>query len=393
MLHVILSHDIFRALISTGYLTNILKLFVFYAHERGASFSESLKPADPRELFSPFWNKIISETKMEVLTTADIIIQRQPWIVAYLTTPQKYIIPGESLTESGTQIVNSMLEVDNMLGWLNDFCYLGGNLTVLPRPILKANFRPPGSNEVTPLDISRVKNLIADSYLNSRCYKRTHNVQSIIDRFKNTHHPTENVTDDMFYEETFGHMYTPFLEYVKDEDRHKEKNREKRERQIATCTYVLSKFGNLQMIPAAEAALSEKRFFDCFKEIQTFYLRLGVSSSEKFEAEVKSHVLQPGQDLNEHLTLVCLAIQRWNTVVFMEERTAAGMTVIQASDEITSHPAIPIDNSGELTDEEILATPHKILLLREAKRLRIYMNSLAPSPRFKQYYRPLINST
>ena len=54
---------------------NVTNVILYDKDERGASFTESLKPADPRELFIPFWNKNISETKMEVLTTVPIISQ------------------------------------------------------------------------------------------------------------------------------------------------------------------------------------------------------------------------------------------------------------------------------------------------------------------------------
>jgi hypothetical protein len=148
------------------------------------------------------------------------------------------------------------------------------------------------------------------------------------------------------------------------------------------CHECISKFGSLTQIPAAETALRSYNFHLCYTEIQSFYLRMGTNDAELFEKEAKSHRLQPGQDLNTHLTTVCKALERWNTIVFIEEE-AMRTNYRDASNYVLEHPEVAIDNSGELTDAEVLATPHRQLVLHESKRLKIYVQSLADSPRFQ----------
>jgi hypothetical protein len=51
MLDVTLSHDIFRPLIATGYLTNILNLYLFYIKKRAYILKKIINEKDPSEWY------------------------------------------------------------------------------------------------------------------------------------------------------------------------------------------------------------------------------------------------------------------------------------------------------------------------------------------------------
>jgi len=344
----------------------------------GACYSRSFRPLSKREQFLKFWNELQLTKIQEVQNLVESTLTTQSWLVPYLITPQKYVVNGVAIKTDWAVHQVANLTPDYCLGWLKHFKYVDQNATVCPRPLLGGNFLPRDSLPVTDLDIMQVKEILTESYLSALMINDFEAARAAYE----AESARTDLSDDEFIAAKLGIQIHAFNAFLEKSHFQLQKSITAKSDERKACHECISKFGSLTQIPAAETALRSYNFHLCYTEIQSFYLRMGTNDAELFEKEAKSHRLQLGQDLNTHLTTVCKALERWNTIVFIEEE-AMRTNYRDASNYALEHPEIAIDNSGEMTDAEVLATPHRQLVLHEPKRLKIYVQSLADSPRFQ----------
>ena len=120
-------------------------------------------------------------------------------------------------------------------------------------------------------------------------------------------------------------------------------------------------------------------YHGAYQHINLHFLQMGARNIAPFEEECKKYQLQPGQMVRVHLDLQFQAFKRLAQMLYLEQRLAEAIVPLA---EIEISERISVQNSGELTDAQIIATGGSVLI-PEARRFNWIVESIAHSPRFK----------
>ena len=105
--------------------------------------------------------------------------------------------------------------------------------------------------------------------------------------------------------------------------------------------------------------ISVDDYHGAYQHLNLHFLQLGAGNISPFEEECKRYRLQIGQGVREHLDLQVQAFKRLAQTLYLEQKLAESIVPLS---EVEIPDRIAIQNSGDLTDAQIIATGGSVLI-------------------------------
>ena len=346
----------------------------------GVDFKELRSPFTTKtELLSQFINKQVMLRRPEFLTNyTTLLTVDYPWLPYALS---RVTIPIDQALVRGSTIYHYLPtaeETDPVAVELPFPCSFYRSLPIVPSgstyPILPGNMT---SLRLNSIQVNAIVNSITNMKLQSMCRSK-----SQLDTFMSgdpqipgsSRTFAQCLTENL---DTDGQIQA-FLENLKVEKVANMTAASSYGDKVKACGVHFSKLPQHRRDEVSEF-ISVDDYHGAYQHLNLHFLQLGAGNIFPFEEECKRYRLQIGQGVREHLDLQVQAFKRLAQTLYLEQKLAESIVPLS---EVEIPDRIAIQNSGDLTDAQIIATGGSVLI-PELRRFNWILESIAHSPRFK----------
>ena len=349
----------------------------------GVNFKELRNPFSSKtELLSQFINKQIMLRKPELIQVfTTLVTVDYPWLPYALG---RFLIPvGQSISR-GSEILHYLPAEEETAPAARELpftCYFYRTAPIqlatadqTQYPVLGG-----GSSTITmnSAQINQVVTLLTNLKLQSLCRSKDQlNAQMAGDPLI----PDSSMTFEQCMVRNLDNdcQIQAFLENLKNEKVANMSAASSYGDKVKACGVHFSKLPQHRRDEVSEL-LAVDDYHGAYQRLNIHFLQLGAGNITPFEEECKRYRLQPGQGVREHLDLQVQAFKRLAQTLYLEQRQAESVVPLT---EVEIPDRIAIQNSGDLTDAQILAAGGSVLI-PALRRFNWILESIAHSPRFK----------
>ena len=329
----------------------------------GVNFKELRNPFSSKtELLSQFINKQVMLRKPELIQVfTTLVTVDYPWLPYALG---RFLIPvGQSISR-GSEILHYLPAEEETAPAARELpftCYFYRTAPIqlatadqTQYPVLGG-----GSSTITmnSAQINQVVTLLTNLKLQSLCRSKDQlNAQMAGDPLI----PDSSMTFEQCMVRNLDNdcQIQAFLENLKNEKVANMSAASSYGDKVKACGVHFSKLPQHRRDEVSEL-LAVDDYHGAYQRLNIHFLQLGAGNITPFEEECKRYRLQPGQGVREHLDLQVQAFKRLAQTLYLEQRQAESVVPLT---EVEIPDRIAIQNSGDLTDAQILAAGGSVLI-------------------------------